>query len=145
MDSVVQRFNAIRWHDSKLLGLSFYSTDSEEQVKISLQLLGREGVLTPTEMVFKESAYIEMDVYLWAKSMCADDISDAECYASSDWKKAVSEPSPYDVIRGGRQFERYLHFRISMCPPGGTINILAKDFAVREFAQPVTPEWNLML
>jgi hypothetical protein len=130
MDSIVQRFNAIRWHDSKLRGLAFYRADSEERVRLSLEIIREGGVLSPTEMVFKECAYVEATVYLEAKYMCADDIWDAECSASSDWKKAVSEPSLGDVIRGGRQFERYLHFRITMCPPGGTINILARDFAV---------------
>jgi len=130
MNSTIQRFNAIRWHDSKLIGLCFYRSDGEERVKISLELLGEGGALTPAEIIFKESAYIEADVYLEAKSMCADDISDAECCDSSDWKNTVSQPGPYDVIRGNRRLEQFLHFRISMCVPGGTINILAKDFSL---------------
>jgi hypothetical protein len=76
-----------------------------------------------------ESAYIEADVYLQAKSLCSDDISDAECLDSSDWKNTVSRPGPYDPIQGNRGFDEFLHFRISMCVPGGTINILAKDFS----------------
>lgn len=130
MDSIIERFNAIRWHDSKLLGLCFYRAVEEEQVKISLALLGKGTALTPAEVTFMECVYVEAEVYLEAKRMCSDDISSAECYASSDWKKAISEPGPYDVIRGDRHFEPYLHFRITMCPPGGTINILAKDFAL---------------
>ncbi len=70
------------------------------------------------------------DVYLQARSMCADDISDAECCDSSDWKNTVSQPGPFDVIQGNRQLEKFLHFRISLCVPGGTINILAKDFSL---------------
>lgn len=135
MNSTIQRFNAIRWHDSKLIGLSFYKAQEENRVKVSLELLGSDGSLTPAEIIFKESAYIEADVYLQAKSMCSDDISDAECLESSDWKNTVSQPGPYDVILGNRGLDQFLHFRISMCVPGGTINILAKDFS---FEPPVS-------
>lgn len=126
----VQRFNSISWHDSKLTGLCFYKAGEEERVKLSLKLLGEDGSLTPAEIVFKECVYFQGDVYLAAKSMCADDISSAGCYESSDWKSTVSEPSPADVILGGRGFEEHLHFSVSLCPPGGTINILAKDFSL---------------
>ena len=126
--TTVEKFNSLRLHDSKLVGLCFYKVEGEERVKLSLELLGKDGSLTPTEMIFKECAYFAADVFLEAKSMCADDISGAECCESSDWKKTVSEPQPFDVIQGNRGLEQHLHFSISLIPPGGTINILAKDF-----------------
>jgi hypothetical protein len=132
--SAIQRFNTISWHDSKLVGLSFYRKGEEEQVKVSLQILGERGDLTLAEIVFRECAYVEAEVYLEAKRMCSDDITDAECSPSSDWKKAISKSGPYDVIRGDRHLEEYLHFRISLCPPGGTINVLAKDFILTSAA-----------
>ena len=125
-----QRFNSISWHDSKLVGLSFYKVEGEERVKLSLELPGEDGSLTPAEVIFKECVYLQADVYLEAKAMCADDIAGAGCYEVSDWKSAVSEPRPSDVILGGRGFEEHLHFSVSMCPPGGTINILARDFSL---------------
>lgn len=125
MHSVIQRFNSIRWHDSKLLGLSFYRVGSEEQVKISLQLLGEGGILAPTDMVFTESTYVDLRVDLEGKCVSADDISGAECYVSSEWTKTLAKQNPHD------SFEGYLHFEIYLIPPGGKINILAKDFAVR--------------
>src|SRR5436305_11300521 len=129
-NSTIERFNSLQWHDSKLVGLSFYKAGHEDRVKLSLELLGRDGSLTPTELIFKESAYIEADVYLKAKSMCSDDIAGAECYDLSKWKSTVSRPGAYDPIQGGRGLERFLHFSISMCVPGGTIDILAKDFSL---------------
>ena len=128
--TTIERFNSLRWHDSKLIGLCFYKSNGEDRVKLSLELIGESGALTQAEMIFKECAYFEANVYLEAKSMCADDISGVECYESSDWKTSVSEPSPFDVILGGRGFEEHLHFSVSMCPPGGTINILARDFSL---------------
>lgn len=124
MDSIIERFNAIWWHDSKLLALSFYRTVLEEQLRISVQIIGEGGALTPAEIVFKECTYVGLEVYLAAKRVCSDDISDAHCHATSEWIKTLSAQNPYD------SFEGYLHFRISLCPPGGTINILAKDFSV---------------
>jgi hypothetical protein len=122
--STVKRFNAIRWHDSKLLGLSFYREGSQELVKISLQLLEKDGALKPVDLLFRESTYIKLEVDLEGKSQCSDDISDAECSAESEWLRTLSASNPYD------SFEGYLHFRVSLIPPGGAINILAKDFSL---------------
>jgi hypothetical protein len=121
-NSTIQRFNAIQWHDSKLLGLAFYRAGSEEQLKISLQLLGPGGNLIPTDLMLIESTYIALEVDLEGKRVCSDDIAGAVCYASSEWIRALSERNPHD------SFEGYLHFKINLIPPGGNINILAKDF-----------------
>jgi len=121
---VMERFNAIRWHDSKLRGLCFYREESEERVRIYVELLEEGSTLKPASIIFRESTYINLEVDLEGKSVCSDDISDAECYASSDWTKALSARNPHD------SFEGYLHFRVSLIPPGGEINILAKDFLI---------------
>lgn len=125
MDSTIQRFNGIRWHDSKLLGLSFYRAGGEEQVKISLHLLGEGDAFTPIDLVFRGSTYIQMEVDLAGKSVCADDISGAMCYSSSEWIRTLSKRNPHD------NFEGYLHFEIGLIPPGGTIHVLARDFVIR--------------
>lgn len=130
MEDVIQRFNRIEWHDSKFVGLSFYNTGSDQEVKASLKLLREDNSYSPAEITFHECAYIEADVYLEATRRFSDDIIDAACYASSQWKTSVSEPGPYDPILGGRGLEDYLHFEIYLCVPGGIINILAKDFSL---------------
>ena len=122
-NSTIQRFKMIRWHDSKLLGLCFYRVGSRELVKISMQLLDEKGAHRSVDLIFEESTYVQLEVDLEGKSQCSDDISDAECSGESEWLRALSERSPYD------SFEGYLHFRIDLIPPGGAINILAKDFA----------------
>lgn len=128
--SIAQRFNAVRWHDSKLIGFGVQSDPENEQVKLLLELLDEGGVLSAAEVTFIQCAYIAADVYLDAKRLCSDDISDAECRASSDWKEAVSKPSPCDPIQGNRHLEDHFHFRIILCPPGGAIDILARDFVL---------------
>jgi hypothetical protein len=74
-------------------------------------------------MIFKESTYIKLNVDLCGKAVCSDDISDARCVAESEWLRTLSAENPHD------NFEGYLHFQITLIPPGGEINILAKDFA----------------
>ena len=130
MNSIVERFEQIRWHDSKLLGLSLYRAGGEEQIKLLLELAGEDGRTFPADITFLCCSYLAASVYLDAKRLCADDIADAECKSSSDWKNSVSKPGPHDPILGGRHLEGHLHFRISMCPPSGDIDILAKDFAL---------------
>lgn len=124
MDSIAERFKAIRWHDSKLLALSFYRAEGEERVKVTLELLEKDGSLTPAEVIFRGSAYVEADVYLEGKCVCSDDISSAQCHETSEWTRAVSQNNPYD------NFDGYLHFEICLIPPGGTINVMAKDFSL---------------
>lgn len=130
MNSIAERFEKIWWHDSKLLGLSFHRNGGEDQIKLSLELVGEGGRMTPAEVMFKDCAYVEANIYLQAKRLCADDIAGAECNVSSDWKNSVSEPGPYDPIQGDRRLDDYLHFRVSLCAPGGDIDILARDFVL---------------
>lgn len=132
VNATVQRFNSLFLHDSKLVGMSLFKVEEEDRVKLSLELLGEDSSLTPAEIIFKECVYFQIDFNLAAKLMCANDISNAKCYESSDWKSMVSEPSPFDPIQGGRGFEQHLHFSVSMCPPSGTINILARDFSLEK-------------
>ena len=86
-NSILQRFNSLFWHDSKLVGVSLFKVNEEDRVKLSLELLGEDGTLTPAEIIFKECVYFQIDFYLAAKSMCADDISNAKCYEPSECKK----------------------------------------------------------
>ena len=123
-DSTIQRFNAIPWHDSKLLGLSFYRENSLEVVKISLHVLEEQGALKPAELIFRESTYVKLEIDLEGKSQCSDDISWANCSAESDWLRTLSAENRYD------SFDGFLHFKIELIPPGGEINILAKDFTL---------------
>ena len=80
--------------------------------------------------MFRDCAYLAADAFLLAKEMCSDDIDNALCYETSDWKETVSQPSPGDLDPEGRGLEPFLHFSIDLCPPSGTIDILAMDFTV---------------
>jgi hypothetical protein len=75
-------------------------------------------------MTFHGACYISSDIYLVAKRVCADDISGASCYKISNWKTQVAKAFPFD------EFTKYLHFEISLIPPGGKINILAERYSL---------------
>ena len=86
----------------------------------------------PSKMKFHRVGYIDADIYVASKRVCADDISGASCHQHSDWIRQVTTAFPYD------QFTRYLHFEISLIPPGGTINILAESYSLEMDGQWVT-------
>ncbi len=123
-DTVAQRFDALRWHDAKLMNLSFYrnEADDEEEVSITLVFSGTGGWQKPSKLTFKESTLIDMQIDLEGKRVCSDSIASAFCSSSSDWIRTITEQNPHD------SFEGFLHFKITLIPPGGTLSILAKDF-----------------
>ena len=125
-ETIARRFNELSWHDSKLVALSFYRVDAEEQVKLSLELIDANGVLEAKYLTFRSSTYLKLEIDLDGKRLCSDDISIAECLTSSEWIRELSAANRHD------SFEGYLHFEIVMIPPGGRINILAKDFELTE-------------
>lgn len=124
MTTITQRFNAVRWHDSKLLAMCICREGQEELVKLSLQLLENDRTLKAYELKFRNSTYVKMELDLDGKNQCSDDISDAECMSDSEWLRALSTEHPYD------HFDGYLHFRIDLIPPGGVLHVLAKDFSL---------------
>ncbi len=130
---ILTRFNAVPWHDAALTALSISYTSEEEGAENQVRLsVGLDEGARPVEVIFRDCAYIEADVYLACKTMCSDAIDDAVCYESSEWKDEVTAPGPYDPIQGGRGLDEYLHFSIYLCPPSGTIQILARDFSLEE-------------
>jgi hypothetical protein len=128
INEVVRRFDAVLWHDSKLTGLRFYSTESEERVEVSVELRQEHGSLAPSVVIFMDCVYAETEMYLAAKRVCSDDIASGTCYVSSQWIKSVAEKYPHDT------FDGYLHFRIHLIEPGGMLNVLAKDFSILRHA-----------
>jgi hypothetical protein len=131
VSDVAQRFGSLPWHDSKLLGLSIHRSESEDRVAIRVSLrqpTPSNGKLV--DVVFLETTYFEGTVDLEGKRVCADDISTASCRTSSPWLASLAKSNPHD------SFEGYLHFEIYLVPPGGLINILARDFALSELTLP---------
>jgi len=129
MKDVCHRFDDMLWHDSKLLELKIYRTNSKEQVRVRVGLRQLSAGPRLVDIVFLDSTYFESKIDLEGKRVCSDDIAAAGSYGASSWLQELARSSPYDSFAG------YIHFRIDLIPPGGSINILAKDFVVQD----VTP------
>jgi hypothetical protein len=124
-DSIISSFNAVRWHDSKLLSLAFHRIEKQDEVSVSIQMQNGVGQLTPSTLLFEGSTYIRLEVDLEGKRVCADSIFSATCQAESDFLTNLKKANPYDSFQG------YLHFRIELVPPGGWIDLLATGFQLK--------------
>jgi hypothetical protein len=124
--NTAQRFGELPWHDSKLLALSIYRSNSEDRVSLRVSLRQSGPDTKVTDVVFLGSTYCEATIDLGGKRACSDDISSGSCYASSAWLQELTKSHPYD------SFDGFFHFRLYLIPPGGFINILAKEFVLQE-------------
>jgi hypothetical protein len=120
----INRFNAIEWHDSKLLDIRSTRVDGNDIVSISIVLARDFGGGKRVGLIFRECAYLSMDMYILGKRVCADAISGAACSRESKWIDIIRSRNPYD------EFDGYLDFEFYLIPPGGLINILARDFSL---------------
>lgn len=123
--SVIERFEAIHWHDSKLTGLAVQRRSGTDEVVLFVTLPTLESAPVSATLKFAHSTYLEVRLDLEAKRLCADDVSDGRCFSSSDWLGALAEANPYDSFAG------FLHFQLDLIPPGGWIRLLAKDFELQ--------------
>ena len=125
-DDVVRRFNSLPWHDAKLLGLSIDRNEpgADDKVSINVQFFHNGQWLPTSTLTFVGCTLLAIQIDLDGKRACSDAISNAKCYKSSDWTETLSRENPYDNFRG------WLHFSITLIPPGGELNVLAIDFTL---------------
>jgi hypothetical protein len=134
MQKICDNFNKYDFHDSKLISFKLIRKELgngfiSEDICFTLKLLERmqEGrtQLTNAKLILKDCRIIKMDIDLVGKRLCADDIANAKCEINSDLKSSLQ--SGYLKYEEGA-LNDYLHFNITLIPPGGTIDILAKKF-----------------
>ncbi len=125
-DNMSEPFNRLIWHDSKLRSLRIVRRDDLDEVVLDVELRGMsEQELTPMTVVLEDAVFFFSDIDLQGKRECADDISSAKCETKTDLTtKLVNERLKYsqDALVG------YLHFRVYLIPPGGTLDIIASGF-----------------
>lgn len=123
MADTVQRFNEIKWHDSKLVGVSLFSGRSDERLRLDLML--RRGTdLLSAVLVFQDVWYTEIKFYLGSINVTGHGIDGAACLEKSEWRANIERSHPHDSFSG------LLHFWIEMVPEGGTLDLLAADFTL---------------
>ena len=125
-NEVCESFNRLFWHDSKLRAFHLFHRDDVDDLVMDIELIsGVERKHVPMAIVFEAIAFFICDMDVDGKRVCSDDISSAGCYAESDLKTEIQkERLQYepDSLRD------YFHFSFSLCPPGGSINVIAAGF-----------------
>lgn len=128
MSEIVESFNRLCWHDSKLHSLRILRNDEIglDEVTLDVELRGIPGQeLTRTTIVFEDAVFFFSDIDLQGKRECSDDISNGKCWAKSELKTKLQDErlkySP-DALAG------YFHFWIYLIPPGGAIDVIASGF-----------------
>ncbi len=129
-DNVSESFNRLIWHDSKLRSLRILRNDDLDEVLLDVELRGMPGQeLTPMTVVLENAVFFFSDIDLQGKRECSDDISSAKCEAKTDLMiKLQNERLKYspDALAG------YFHFSVYLIPPGGTVDVIASGFRLRE-------------
>jgi hypothetical protein len=132
-ESVLESFNRLQWHDSKLRSLRVLRHDALDEVVLEIDLRGAsEQELTPMLVVFEDAVFFFSDIDLQGKRECADDISSAKCDANTDLMTKLQTSrlrySP-DALAG------YFHFSFYLIPPGGTVDVIASGFRLEAAGQ----------
>jgi len=129
-EDICSRFNSVHWHDSKLVGVQISHTkeDLPDDVYFEIELLTNPQTTnhrrTKTRLIMKDCTIIKLDLDLAGKFVCAHDISTGFCTQESLLKRQIERELKYEQ----KPLAEYLHFTISLIPPGGEINLFARDF-----------------
>jgi hypothetical protein len=135
MEDICKRFHERDLHDSKLRSFALVRRKDEdgnilEDMCFEIDLLSwtpERSDYTRAELIFHECVIVMMDLDLGGKLSCSDDIAGANCAIDSDLRKQQLDTH----FKYERDYlDDYLHFRIMLVPPGGEINIFAKDFSL---------------
>ena len=132
-ESVLESFNRLQWHDSKLRSLRVLRRDDLDEVVLEVGLRGAsEQELTPMFVVLEYAVFFFSDIDLQGKRECADDISSAKCNANTNLMTKLRTSrlrySP-DALAG------YYHFSFYLIPPGGTVDVIASGFRLETAGQ----------
>jgi len=128
---ICRRFNSLHWHDSKLVGvhISYSADDRTDDVCFQIELLTNPQPgnyqWKSAKLKITECTIIKLDMDLDGKHVCSDDIAEAFCTAESPLKDQLEREQ---LKHEEKPLAGYLHFRISLIPPGGEIDLFAKDF-----------------
>jgi hypothetical protein len=137
MADTAASFTKLPWHDSKLLGIQFERSESEGTDDIVFYILLRDSAkMSPCRVKLKDCQAAHIDIDLFGKRLCADDIGGGEGRVESSLKKAIEEKRRGDKAYPCRlekgNLMNYIHFSIALVPPSGQIDIVAKTFELQQ-------------
>src|SRR6185437_4037181 len=127
---VQERFRSLNLHDALLLGIIIQGAgaDDDEEIRLSIEMVvGRNAdQWKPAELRLVGCVQTSISLDLWAKRQCSHMIGDGHCTYDREWvrQRQIEEP----IRQRAQRLENILKFTIDMCPPGGTLDIFARDF-----------------
>lgn len=130
MTSIIDRFNALALHDSRLLRISNRRREGSmvDELLLELQVLlppdARRSA--PATLTFVDCAGLDLRIDFWGKRVCGDAIMTAVCEPLSE--EAASRLDQNVRRQAIQPFASMLAFSISLCPPGGDLVVIARDF-----------------
>ena len=130
--NTVEKFNALPWHDSKLLGFHVTRSQSSQTV-VQLDVDFREnGTNSGARLIdFASARGIYADVDLLAKRLCSHDIASGHCKKADDAAdEFVSRINKTFDLYTGETTDGLFLFAITLIHPAGKILILAKSFSL---------------
>jgi hypothetical protein len=124
----------MHWHDSKLVGFQLAPKSGERyDFNVDLRLLtnAQPGQYSwkDARLQFQYCRIIELSVDLLGIRFTGGDIASAFCEGGAELKEKL-ESRFFDLPQGDDPYEGILHFRILLIPPGGEINVFARNFAM---------------
>jgi len=141
MEAIRERFNRIRWHDSKLLTLCIVpsggeSLDGDVIMGVVLQPLESNAQARRAQLVLRNCTIVRINFDIASKRACSDDITSASCQIESSLKSQIER----EQLRAERHpLASYLHFWFVLCPPSGEMHAFARTFDL-EIGEEVSAE-----
>ncbi len=137
MNEVAQRFSALPWHDSELLGFQVEpgSGATGAMVSFDLNLNENPNGMRPARLEFHNSRALFAEVDLLGKRLCSDQIASASCKEADESQEAfVDRINDRFDLDPERSTAGLFLFRIALIRPGGMFLVVAENFAVTDRA-----------
>lgn len=132
VQGICTKFNDIHWHDSQLVGLQIGPAGAEQyDISFDLRLLTNSqpghDELTAARLEIQDCRIIELSVDTLGIRLTGGDIATAFCEAGPGLVSKL-ENRAFDLPQGEAPFKDIIHFTIRLIPPGGEINVFARNF-----------------
>ena len=131
-------FENLPWHDSRLLDVRLMRkkrTKADDDLECTIDFLVRRGEYRRATVTFVNCTIIKMDIDLDSKKICGDSISSATC----DFDSHLRDQLEKTRLRDERHpLDGYRHYRISLIPPSGDVNVFAERFDIAWTESPAT-------
>lgn len=125
--TVRMEFSKFAFHDFALKALHLHREQGQDDITLELfpPLPDEPGYV---ELTFLDCAVLRADIDLIGKSICADAVAGMYCEVDSKFSQAV-RVGKVRLYEGG-DLSSYAYFQVLLCPPGGELDIFARDFYV---------------